>query len=66
MNPQSNIFFFLQFERDIAIWNSKRFVSAPAYVRTDKTIRAFRSWFSQFYSENSVSFRDAMQNPLEW
>ncbi|CAB3246521.1 unnamed protein product [Arctia plantaginis] len=54
------------FERDVAIWNSKRFVSAPAYVRTDKTIRAFRSWFSQFYSENSLSFRDAMQNTLEW
>ncbi|XP_075989641.1 cholesterol 7-desaturase nvd [Anticarsia gemmatalis] len=54
------------FERDIAIWNSKRFVSAPTYVRADKTIRAFRSWFSQFYSDHSVSFRDAMQNTLEW
>ncbi|XP_053622397.1 cholesterol 7-desaturase nvd [Plodia interpunctella] len=54
------------FERDVVIWNSKRFVSAPAYVKTDKTIRAFRSWYSQFYSENSLSFRDAIQNPLDW
>ncbi|XP_063899359.1 cholesterol 7-desaturase nvd [Helicoverpa armigera] len=54
------------FERDITIWNSKRFVSAPAYVKTDKTIRAFRSWFSQFYSEHSISFRDANQNTLDW
>ncbi|XP_060808381.1 cholesterol 7-desaturase nvd [Amyelois transitella] len=54
------------FERDVLIWNSKQFVSAPAYVRTDKTIRSFRSWYSQFYSENSISFRDAIQNPLEW
>ncbi|KAJ2941910.1 hypothetical protein O0L34_g10724 [Tuta absoluta] len=55
-----------QFERDVAIWNSKRYVSAPAYVRTDKTIRAFRNWFSQFYSENSVSFKDANSTTLDW
>ncbi|XP_028170462.1 cholesterol 7-desaturase-like [Ostrinia furnacalis] len=54
------------FERDVAIWNNKIFVGAPAYVKADKTIRAFRSWFSQFYSENSKSFKDAIQNPLEW
>ncbi|XP_022832212.1 cholesterol 7-desaturase [Spodoptera litura] len=54
------------FERDIVIWNSKRFVSAPAYVKTDKTIRAFRNWFAQFYSENSIPFREALQNPLDW
>lgn len=54
------------FERDIVIWNSKRFVSAPAYVKTDKTIRAFRNWFAQFYSENSIPFREAVNNPLDW
>ncbi|CAH2217636.1 jg2562, partial [Pararge aegeria aegeria] len=55
-----------QFERDVAIWNNKRYVSSPAYAKSDKTIRTFRSWFSQFYSENSISVRDAMQNPLDW
>ncbi|XP_049884446.1 cholesterol 7-desaturase nvd [Pectinophora gossypiella] len=55
-----------QFERDVAIWNNKRYVGAPAYVKTDKTIRAFRSWFSQFYSENSISFKDANNSMLEW
>ncbi|KAJ2941908.1 hypothetical protein O0L34_g10723 [Tuta absoluta] len=54
-----------QFERDVAIWNNKRYVSAPAYVRADKTIRAFRSWFAQFYSEHSVGFRDA-NSTLDW
>ncbi|XP_059054981.1 cholesterol 7-desaturase nvd [Achroia grisella] len=54
------------FERDVAIWNNKRFVSAPSYVRTDKQIKAFRTWFSQFYSERSLSFKDVMQNPLDW
>ncbi|XP_026748070.1 cholesterol 7-desaturase [Trichoplusia ni] len=55
-----------QFARDVAIWNNKRFVSAPAYVKTDKAIRAFRNWFSQFYSEKSISFKDAHQNNLDW
>ncbi|XP_047543117.1 cholesterol 7-desaturase nvd [Vanessa atalanta] len=55
-----------QFARDVAIWNNKRYVSSPAYVKNDKTIRTFRSWFSQFYSEQSVSLKDALQNPLDW
>ncbi|XP_045783261.1 cholesterol 7-desaturase nvd [Maniola jurtina] len=55
-----------QFQRDVAIWNHKRYVSSPAYAKSDKTIRTFRSWFSQFYSSNSVSLRDAMRNPLDW
>ncbi|KAL0858535.1 hypothetical protein ABMA27_012390 [Loxostege sticticalis] len=54
------------FERDVAIWNNKIFVGAPAFVKTDKTIKAFRSWFSQFYCENSKSFREAMTNDLDW
>ncbi|XP_026325496.1 cholesterol 7-desaturase [Hyposmocoma kahamanoa] len=54
------------FKRDVAIWNSKRYVGAPAYVKADKTIRAYRTWFSQFYSDNSQSFREANQNPLDW
>ncbi|OWR46621.1 Rieske-domain protein neverland [Danaus plexippus plexippus] len=55
-----------QFQRDVAIWNSKRYVNSPTYVKSDKTIRAFRTWFSQFYSKNSIPLRDAMQNPLDW
>lgn len=54
------------FERDIVIWNNKRFISNPAYVRSDKTIRAFRNWFSQFYSENSISYQDSLQDTLDW
>ncbi|CAH2083708.1 unnamed protein product [Euphydryas editha] len=55
-----------QFTRDVAIWNNKRYVSSPAYVKSDKNIRAFRTWFSQFYSETSLSMRDAMQSPYDW
>ncbi|XP_045456200.1 cholesterol 7-desaturase nvd [Melitaea cinxia] len=55
-----------QFERDVAIWNNKRYVSSPVYVKSDKAIRSFRTWFSQFYSEKSLSMRDALQNSLDW
>ncbi|XP_072946913.1 cholesterol 7-desaturase nvd [Epargyreus clarus] len=55
-----------QFQRDVAIWNNKQYVSSPAYVKTDKSIRAFRTWFSQFYTENSIPLRDALQNKLDW
>ncbi|CAG4969373.1 unnamed protein product [Colias eurytheme] len=55
-----------QFERDVVIWNNKKHVSSPPYVRADKSIRAFRDWFAQFYSEHSVSMRDAMTKPLDW
>ncbi|CAH2064644.1 unnamed protein product, partial [Iphiclides podalirius] len=55
-----------QLKRDVAIWNSKRYVHSPTYVKTDRTIRAFRSWFMQFYSEKSIPLRQAMQNPLDW
>ncbi|CAG5001281.1 unnamed protein product [Parnassius apollo] len=55
-----------QFKRDVAIWNSKRYVNSPSYVKTDKTIRAFRAWFMQFYSENSIPLKQALQNPLDW
>ncbi|XP_045526449.1 cholesterol 7-desaturase nvd isoform X2 [Pieris brassicae] len=55
-----------QFERDVVVWNNKTHVSSPPYVKADKSIRAFRDWFAQFYSEKSVSMRDAMQNPLDW
>ncbi|KPJ17450.1 3-ketosteroid-9-alpha-hydroxylase oxygenase subunit [Papilio machaon] len=56
----------MQFKRDVTIWNNKRYVSVPPYVRSDKTIRAYRAWFMQFYSENSVSLKQAMQKPLDW
>ncbi|XP_038220340.1 cholesterol 7-desaturase nvd-like [Zerene cesonia] len=56
----------LQFERDVVIWNNKKHVSAPPYVKADKSIRAFRDWFAQFYSAASVSMRDATARPLDW
>uniref|UniRef100_A0A914RXK5 cholesterol 7-desaturase n=1 Tax=Parascaris equorum TaxID=6256 RepID=A0A914RXK5_PAREQ len=43
----------LQFERDIFIWNNKRYVRPPILVKNDGPIGKHRRWYSQFYSENS-------------
>lgn len=51
-----------QFERDMMIWNNKRYIDTPCLLKEDRAIKAFRNWFSQFYSQNSKSFA----NKLDW
>ncbi|KAH6944404.1 hypothetical protein HPB50_002921 [Hyalomma asiaticum] len=53
-------------ERDIAVWNYKNYLKQPALVREDRSIVAFRKWFSQFYSESSPKWRDVLDASLEW
>ncbi|XP_030005532.1 cholesterol 7-desaturase [Sphaeramia orbicularis] len=43
----------IQFERDIMIWNNKKYISKPLLVKEDSAILKHRRWYSQFYSENS-------------
>ncbi|XP_043664902.1 cholesterol 7-desaturase nvd isoform X2 [Vespula pensylvanica] len=66
--PYASIVFLgecLMFERDVAIWNHKRFETRPILVREDKTIAAYRKWYSQFYSTNSPTYQTAMKS-LQW
>lgn len=56
----------MQFERDIAVWNHKKFLKNPLLVKEDKLISKFRRWFSQFYSEHSPTLRDLKQRTLDW
>ena len=44
---------FLQVERDVMVWNNKRYNSKPLLVKEDHLILKHRRWYSQFYSENS-------------
>ncbi|CAG4969378.1 unnamed protein product [Colias eurytheme] len=55
-----------QFDRDVKIWNNKKHIHSPPYVRADKAIRGFRDWYSQFYSEHSVTMRDALTPKYDW
>ncbi|KAM9323306.1 cholesterol 7-desaturase nvd-like [Pholidichthys leucotaenia] len=43
----------VQFERDVMIWNNKKYVSNALLVKEDSAIQKHRRWFSQFYSDNS-------------
>lgn len=52
-------------ERDINMWNHKTFRNKPQLVKEDHSIKSFRSWYSQFYSDNSKTFAHAQEN-LDW
>ncbi|VDN24446.1 unnamed protein product [Gongylonema pulchrum] len=60
------------FERDIYIWNHKRYVKPPLLARNDGPIGKHRRWFSQFYSENSPklnnngSLSSDIKSILDW
>ncbi|XP_013885623.1 cholesterol desaturase daf-36 [Austrofundulus limnaeus] len=43
----------IQFERDVMIWNNKKYISKPLLVKEDSTILKHRRWYQQFYSQNS-------------
>uniref|UniRef100_A0A6B0V883 cholesterol 7-desaturase n=1 Tax=Ixodes ricinus TaxID=34613 RepID=A0A6B0V883_IXORI len=53
-------------ERDIAIWNQKAYLKQPCLVKEERSIAAFRKWYSQFYSTNSPTWQDVRDQSLEW
>ncbi|XP_066466996.1 cholesterol 7-desaturase nvd-like [Tiliqua scincoides] len=55
----------IQFERDIMVWNNKRFAAKPLLVKEDGPIQKHRRWFSQFYSENSPRLT-SHKKTLDW
>ena len=42
-------------EKDIPIWESKRYWARPALNSSEKSILAFRRWYSQFYGEQVLT-----------
>lgn len=57
-----------QFNRDVPIWESKKFLPKPMISKADGPILNYRRWMSQFYSPSSVSFPDALAKEymLDW
>lgn len=60
-----NYCFQFQFERDVNVWNHKKFAHNPCLAKEDRCIKLFRQWYSQFYSENSKTYQQAKES-LEW
>ncbi|XP_012536044.1 cholesterol 7-desaturase isoform X2 [Monomorium pharaonis] len=68
LTPYANLIFLAEcvmFERDIKIWNYKKYERQPILVREDRAILAYRRWYSQFYSDNSPTYQIAMKD-LQW
>ncbi|XP_078405784.1 cholesterol 7-desaturase nvd isoform X1 [Cetorhinus maximus] len=55
----------IQFERDVMIWNNKKYISKPLLVKEDSAIARHRRWYTQFYSQNSPHFT-MQQDGLDW
>jgi len=56
----------IQVERDVMIWNNKRFNHKPALTKGEGLILQFRRWYSQFYSEHSREVAQKTVNYLDW
>jgi len=56
----------MQVERDIMIWNNKRFNHKPLLTKEEGLILQFRRWYSQFYSENSREVATKSVNTMDW
>jgi cholesterol 7-dehydrogenase len=56
----------MQVERDVMVWNNKRFNNKPVLTKDEGLILQFRRWFSQFYSENSRAVAEKSVNVLDW
>ncbi|XP_045204742.2 cholesterol 7-desaturase nvd-like [Mercenaria mercenaria] len=57
----------IQIERDIMIWNNKKFEAKPVFTRTmeDSLIARHRRWYQQFYSEHSPRLK-FQKDTLDW
>lgn len=56
----------MQVERDVMVWNNKRYNSKPVLTKDEGLILQFRRWFGQFYSENSRAVAEKSVNALDW
>ena len=56
-----------QSERDIMIWNNKKYTGKPVFAKSkeDALLTRFRRWYSQFYSEHSPRLT-LQKDTLEW
>ncbi|KAK3605912.1 hypothetical protein CHS0354_017817, partial [Potamilus streckersoni] len=57
----------IQVERDAMIWNNKKYVGKPLFVKSkeDSLISRHRRWYSQFYSENSPTLK-FQKETMDW
>jgi len=53
--------------QDCFIWNNKTYHNKPPLAKGDRYLPTFRKWYSQFYTESSISMQDASRSlSLDW
>jgi cholesterol 7-desaturase len=57
-----------QVSKDMVIWSNKMYRSKPLLCQGDGRITIFRQWYSQFYSENSITYQQLKdkESKFEW
>lgn len=55
----------IMFERDVRVWNYKKYLDNPLLVQEDRLIKGFRRWYKQFYTENSPTYQSCKET-LKW
>ncbi|CAG2176064.1 unnamed protein product [Oppiella nova] len=53
-----NFFEIFMIERDMIVWNNKKFVKNAKYTKMDKPIAQFRRWYTQYYSDKNDNLLD--------
>ncbi|XP_025419278.1 cholesterol 7-desaturase isoform X2 [Sipha flava] len=55
----------VMFERDVVIWNHKKYIEKPLASKQESTLLAHRKWYKQFYSANSPTF-SFRKETIDW
>ncbi len=48
------------------VWNNKTYRGNPVLSKGDALIKKHRMWYSQFYSEHSPTYEEAMSRDASW
>lgn len=55
-----------QVEKDVVIWSNKTYNVNPLLCKNDGKVTTFRRWFSQFYSKNSITYKQYREKMMDW
>nr|XP_039268745.1 cholesterol 7-desaturase nvd-like [Styela clava] len=57
----------VQVDRDLMVWNNRRILAKPLFLKEEKVQKTFRRWYKQFYTDNSPRLGDTKkEGDLDW
>lgn len=52
----------IMFKRDVTVWNHKQYLNQPYLVKNDGPIMQYRRWYQQFFTSNSKTYQQIINN----